>query len=108
MRGAVVARVALAHGAHLQAAGGGLLQEEAVGKLAARHGCDAAAVLLQWAVGRGLGVIPRSTDPGRIAANRQAVEGERRLTEPELEALDGLGAGEGEQRRFCWDPTTVR
>ena len=100
------------HGIAVQAyaslGSGGLLEEDEVGKLAARHGCDAAAVLLQWAVGRGLGVIPRSTDPGRIAANRRAVEGESRLTEPELEALDGLGAGEGEQRRFCWDPTTVR
>ena len=99
------------HGIAVQAyaslGSGGLLEEEAVGKLAARHGCDAAAVLLQWAVCRGLGVIPRSTDPGRIAANRRAAEGESTLTEAELEALDGLGAGEG-QRRFCWDPTTVR
>ena len=38
----------------------------------------AAAVLLQWALQHGVGVIPRSTDPTRIAMNRAAVEEARK------------------------------
>lgn len=71
-----------------------------------------AAVLLQWALQHGVGVIPRSTDPTRLALNRAAVEEVRNgtpLSEEHMAMLDALGgsAEESATRRVCWDPRTV-
>ena len=53
---------------------GSLLADPDIVAVAQRTGLSEAAVLLLWAVGHGFAVIPRSTDPSRIAANRAAVE----------------------------------
>ena len=53
---------------------GSLLSDPEIMAVGRRTGLSEAAVLLLWAVGHGFAVIPRSTDPSRIAANRAAVE----------------------------------
>lgn len=53
---------------------GSLLADPDIAAIARRNGLSEAAVLLLWAIGHGFAVIPRSTDPSRIAANRAAVE----------------------------------
>jgi alcohol dehydrogenase (NADP+) len=46
-----------------------LIENSVVGKIAQAHGCSAAQVLLRWAIERGTSVIPKSTNPGRLAEN---------------------------------------
>jgi alcohol dehydrogenase (NADP+) len=46
-----------------------LIENPVVGKIAQAHGCSAAQVLLRWAIERGTSVIPKSTNPGRLAEN---------------------------------------
>ncbi|KPP86313.1 MAG: 2,5-diketo-D-gluconate reductase A [Rhodobacteraceae bacterium HLUCCA08] len=60
---------------------------------AARTGLTPAGVILRWHVQRGLSVIPRSTDPGRIAANVAVLDGPD-LTGAEMAAITALGTGE--------------
>lgn len=60
--------------------------------VAARHtGASAGAVLLKWLLGKGVVVLPKSTNPGRMAANLQcATEGAWALSADDEAALDGL------------------
>lgn len=60
---------------------------------AARTGLTPAQVVLRWHVERGLSVIPRSTDAGRIAANLAVLDGPA-LTPAEVAAITALGTGE--------------
>jgi alcohol dehydrogenase (NADP+) len=46
-----------------------LIENPVVVKIAQAHGCSAAQVLLRWAIERGTSVIPKSTNPGRLAEN---------------------------------------
>jgi 2,5-diketo-D-gluconate reductase A len=68
---------------------------------AARTGLTPAQVILRWHLDRGLSVIPRSTDPGRIAANLAVLDAAP-LTPDEIAAITALGAGE----RCGPDPAT--
>lgn len=49
--------------------GANMLSSPTVQELAARHAVSPAAVLLRWNLQRGVVVIPKSTNPGRLAAN---------------------------------------
>jgi len=49
-----------------------LLENSTVVNIARAHGCNAAQVLLKWAIERGTSVIPKSTNPGRLAENLDA------------------------------------
>ena len=49
-----------------------LLENTTVMNIAQSHGCNAAQVLLKWAIQRGTSVIPKSTNPGRLAENLDA------------------------------------
>jgi alcohol dehydrogenase (NADP+) len=49
-----------------------LLENSTVVNIAQAHGCNAAQVLLKWAIERGSSVIPKSTNPGRLAENLDA------------------------------------
>ena len=97
-----------------------LTEEPAVTAISAAHGnCGEAAVLLRWAVQKGLSVIPRSTDPQRIRANASTVHGgggsssqgggaqRLELSADEMAALDRLGQG-SDAKRYCWDPSGIR
>lgn len=68
---------------------GGTLTDRRVTGIAARLGRTPAQVLVRWHVQHGIVVIPRSSNPGRIAANADV--GGFTLGEDDMAALDALG-----------------
>ncbi|XP_038643279.1 uncharacterized oxidoreductase YtbE-like [Scyliorhinus canicula] len=92
-------------GVHLQAYSslgtGRLLTEPKVKGLAERLGRTPAQVLLRWAVQQGIGVIPKSTHPERIALNARLFD--FHLGDEDVELLSGLHS----DTRYCWDPRPV-
>lgn len=83
-----------------------LLTSEAATRIAATHSATVPQVCLAWALAKGFVVIPKSTDPARIAENFGAATLAPRLTADEIASLDALEASAGSMRT-CWDPTTV-
>jgi D-xylose reductase len=65
--------------------------------LAAAHGVSAAQVVLRWALQRGCSVLPKSSQPARLAENL-ALTGFA-LSDAEMEAIGAL-----DQRRRFNDP----
>ena len=65
-----------------------VLKHPAVAALAEEAGRAPAQVVLRWALQRGAAVIPRSTKPRHIAANRALHDFS--LTEAQLRAVDAL------------------
>ena len=68
-----------------------LIENPVVGKIAQAHGCSAAQVLLRWAIERGTSVIPKSTNPGRLAENLEAAN--LKLDNQEMAGLAKLEMG---------------
>ena len=79
---------------------GKVLENPTIGSIAQRHGKTPAQVCIRWSVQLGNIVIPRSADPGRIAANLDVFDFE--LTDDEMAAINGLDSG----TRFRPDPDT--
>jgi diketogulonate reductase-like aldo/keto reductase len=66
---------------------GPLLRQQALGKIAAKHGCDPAAVALAWVLRQpGVITIPKASNPAHVRANIQAVD--VKLDADDLAALD--------------------
>ena len=66
---------------------GPLLREPALGKIAAKHTCDPAAVALAWVLRqRGVVTIPKATQPEHVRANIKALD--LKLDAEDLAALD--------------------
>jgi diketogulonate reductase-like aldo/keto reductase len=66
---------------------GPLLRKPPLGKIAAKHGCDAAAVALAWVLRHpGVITIPKATNPEHVRANIKAVD--VKLDADDLAALD--------------------
>ena len=78
-----------------------LMEHAAVTTPAAAHRVTPGQVLLRWGVQHGYVVIPKSTNPDRIASNAALFDWA--LTGDEMAALDALECG----GRKCWDPTTI-
>jgi len=68
-----------------------LIENSVVGKIAQAHGCSPAQVLLRWAIERGTSVIPKSTNPSRLAENLDAVN--LKLDNQEMAKLAKLEMG---------------
>ena len=51
-----------------------LLEEPTINRIAKKHDCTAAQVLISWAVERGTAVIPKSVNPKRIQENLASIE----------------------------------
>jgi diketogulonate reductase-like aldo/keto reductase len=64
------------------------LRDRTLAEIASRHGVTPAQVVLRWHVEHGIPVIPRSADPGRIAANFDLFSFV--LTREEMARIDGL------------------
>jgi diketogulonate reductase-like aldo/keto reductase len=64
------------------------LEDPTIGEIAAGHGKSPAQVMLRWGVQQGRSVIPKSTNPARIAENIDVFDFE--LTADELAAIDAL------------------
>lgn len=56
--------------------------------IATKHGKSASQVLLRWATQRGLGVIPKSSNKGRLLENLQVEDFD--LTKEEIESISAL------------------
>ncbi len=78
---------------------GALLDNPVIAKVAAAHGKSAAQVLIRWSVQLGNVVIPRTSDPVRLAENLDVFDFE--LVAEEMAILSGLDDG----TRFRPDPT---
>lgn len=68
-----------------------LLQNPVIGEIARNLGCTPAQVLLQWAMRRGMAVIPKSVNPGRIRENLAATE--VGLSDADMEKISDLDRG---------------
>ena len=71
----------------------GLLNHPAIVKLAEKYGKNAGQIILRFEVQDGLIVLPKSTNPGRIAGNIDIFDFE--LTADEMDALRALDTGKG-------------
>ncbi|MGZ6745094.1 MAG: aldo/keto reductase [Nocardioides sp.] len=67
------------------------LEDPVIGEVATAHGKSPAQVMLRWGLQHGRSVIPKSTNPERIAANLDVFD--FRLTEAELASIDSLETG---------------
>jgi diketogulonate reductase-like aldo/keto reductase len=79
------------------------LRNEAVARVAERHGRTPAQVLLRWCIERGVPVIPKSTHRERIAENAQIFD--FALSDDdvaELDALDGTGGTDRALEQPWW------
>lgn len=79
---------------------GKLLENPTIATVAESHGKSPAQVLIRWSLQLGNVVIPRSSDPARIAENIDVFDFE--LTADELETINGLDDG----TRFRPNPDT--
>jgi D-xylose reductase len=68
-----------------------LLESAAIKAIADRHGKTPAQVLLRWATQRGVAVIPKSNNPGRLAQNLDVTGFD--LAKEEIEQISGLDRG---------------
>ena len=68
-----------------------VLDDPAIGAIAARHGKTPAQVMLRWHLQQGRSAIPKSTNPGRIAENFDVFDFE--LLADELAQIDRLDTG---------------
>lgn len=71
----------------------GILDEPILRSVAEKHAKTTAQIALRWHVQNGLVAIPKSADPGRLAANLEVFDFE--LDASDLEAIGTLDAGPG-------------
>jgi len=79
-----------------------LLDDPAVATVAQTLGCTPAQVLIAWALARGTAVIPKSTNPARIAQNLAAARIE--LTDEQKQQLSALDRQERYVTGAFWCP----
>ncbi|MCO8277545.1 aldo/keto reductase [Actinoplanes sp. TRM 88003] len=77
------------------------LEDPVIGKIATAYGKSPAQVMLRWHLQQGRQVIPKSTNPKRIAENFDVFDFD--LTDADLAAIDALETG----KRGGPDPTEV-
>ena len=70
-----------------------LLSHPVITKLAKKYGRNAGQIILHFEAQDGLIVLPKSTNPGRIAGNLDIFD--FALTEDEMDALRSLDTGRG-------------
>ena len=78
----------------LGASGGELRNDPTIARIAAAHDKSATQVVLRWHIQLGLVVIPRSSNPGRIAENIEVFDFE--LSNEEMTTITGLNRGDAE------------
>ena len=78
----------------LGASGGELRNDPTIARIAAAHDKSPTQVVLRWHIQLGLVVIPRSSNPGRIAENIEVFDFE--LSNEEMTTITGLNRGDAE------------
>ncbi len=79
-----------------------LLDDPTIGDIAQAHGCGPAKILIAWALGRGTAVIPKSTNPERIAQNLAATK--ITLSDDQVQRIDRLNRDERYVTGEFWCP----
>ncbi|GAA6054895.1 hypothetical protein JCM3770_004272 [Rhodotorula araucariae] len=74
-----------------------ILKEPLVVKLAEKYRTPPGTILLSWGVQRGFSVVPKSSNPARLRANRDLVE----LAAEDLAAVSALHTEPGKHRSLC-------
>ena len=82
----------------------GLLRDETIARIATETGKGAGQVILRWHIQHGRVVLPKSTNPVRMAENRDLWSFE--LSDEQMAAIDALGTAE--PKRTCPDPDDVQ
>lgn len=72
---------------------GELLRDEAIVRIADRHGRSAAQVVIAWHLQHGLSVIPKAGDSGHLADNLAATE--LTLDDEDMASIDALDRADG-------------
>ena len=78
------------------------LRDARLNRVAVRHGKTPAQIMIRWALQKGVGLIPRSSNLSRIAENASVFD--FALDADDLRSLDSLNEG----LRTSWDPSRVR
>lgn len=81
-----------------------LIDHPAVLDVAQRKGRTPAQVLLRWALEQGIGVLPKSRTPARIAENFQVFD----FTLDQADMAELSQIGKKKEVHFCWDSTGVQ
>jgi 2,5-diketo-D-gluconate reductase B len=92
--------------AYMPLAGGRVMTDPAIGRIAAAHGESAATVTLAWLLARGMAAIPASGRRDHMAANLRALD--LRLDEDDLAAIDARDRGDrliDPAKSPAWDRT---
>lgn len=79
-----------------------VMRDPTIAAIAETHGKSPAQVMLRWGIQQGRSVIPKSTDPGRIAQNLDVFD--FALDDDEMTRIDALDTG----RRTGVDPDEPR
>jgi diketogulonate reductase-like aldo/keto reductase len=80
----------------LGSSGAPLAQDPIIIRVAEKHQCTPAQVLINWAAYRGTSVIPKSVTPSRIESNFKAVA----LDKEDMEAISQITT----RKRYCYGP----
>jgi alcohol dehydrogenase (NADP+) len=65
-----------------------LLEDPTIREIANEKGCSVAQVLLAWTIHRGIAVIPKSVNPGRMKENLEAAE--LQLSEADMQKISEI------------------
>merc|ERR1711920_987121 len=68
--------------------GGSVLTDKIIGDISTRLGKSAAQVCIRWCIQKGLVVLSKTVNPGRMEENKAVFDFE--LTADDMAALDGL------------------
>jgi diketogulonate reductase-like aldo/keto reductase len=83
------------------AKGGSSLGDPTVARIAAKHNCEPAQILIRWSLQHQVITIPKSTSDAHIRSNLGAFN--IQLDADDMSTLDGLNC----DLRVTWDPTDV-
>jgi 2,5-diketo-D-gluconate reductase B len=92
--------------AYMPLAGGRVMTDPIIGRIATKYGESPATVTLAWLLARGMAAIPASGQRDHMAANLRALD--LRLDEAELAVIDACDRGErliDPAKSPAWDPT---
>ena len=81
-------------------AGSPLSKDPVLIKIAEKHNVSPATVLISYAIGRGIVVLPKSVTPSRIESNLQTIN----LPAEDIEELNKLATEGGKQQRINSPP----